>query len=153
MKARLVSSCFIAALLAAGLSGCASTEKTATDAGAGAAAPAASTAKSRTSPGGTARPRPKSLAPRADNSENDPPADPLLDSPYQTLAACDADDAFGAGDKFGDVRLVCPTLKVSATITEFRDAGWRIEELRMTEVKTPEGEVAMPFSVTLRKLF
>lgn len=151
MKARLVSSCFIAALLAAGLSGCASTEKAATDASA--KAPTAATAKTWTSTGAAARSRSKSLAPRAGDSENDPPADPLLDSPYQTLATCDADDAFGAGDKFGDVRLVCPTLKVSATITEFRDAGWRIEELRMTEVKTPEGEVAMPFSVTLRKLF
>lgn len=151
MKACLVSSCFIAALLAAGLSGCASTEKASTDAGA--AASVASTTKSQTSSSATARSRPKSLSPRAGDSESDPPADPLLDSPYQTLAACDADDAFGAGDKFGDVRLVCPTLKVSATITEFRDAGWRIEELRMTEVKTPEGEVAMPFSVTLRKLF
>lgn len=152
MKARLVSSCFIAALLAAGLSGCASTEKTSSDAGATAPA-AAAQAKSRPGPSAAARSRSKSLSPRAGVSDTDPPADPLLDSPYQTLAACDADDAFGAGDKFGDVRLVCPTLKVSATITEFRDAGWRIEELRMTEVKTPEGEVAMPFSVTLRKLF
>ncbi len=150
MKARLVSSCFIAALLAAGLSGCASKEKPPADAGA--TAPAA-TAPAKSRPGVTARTRSQSLAPRAGDSENNPPVDPLLDAPYQTLATCDADDAFGAGDKFGDVRLVCPTLKVSATITEFRDAGWRIEELRMTEVKTPEGEVAMPFSVTLRKLF
>ena len=152
MKARLVSSCFIAALLAAGLSGCASTERASTDAGATTPAAAVS-AKSIPAPGAAVRSRSKTLSPRAGGSDNDPPPDPLLDSPYQTLAACDADDAFGAGDKFGDVRLVCPTLKVSATITEFRDAGWRIEELRMTEVKTPEGEVAMPFSVTLRKLF
>ena len=151
MKARLATSCLLAALLAAGLSGCASSGGTASgESDAAAAAPAPRSEKSRPA---ASRARAKSLSPRGASHDGEPPADPLLDSPYQTLAACDSDDAFGAGDKFGDVRLICPSLKVSATITEFRDAGWRIEELRMTEVKTPEGEVAMPFSVTLRKLF
>ena len=57
-------------------------------------------------------------------------ADPLLDAPYQTLVHC-----------------------VSATLTEFRDAGWRIEDIHMTESKTPEGINTIPFSVSLRKLF
>lgn len=81
------------------------------------------------------------------------PADPLIDAPYQTLATCRAAEPLVSGERFGDTRLICRGLHVSATITEFRDAGWRIEELRMTESKTPDGVVALPFSVTLRKLF
>ena len=58
-----------------------------------------------------------------------------------------------AGDKLGDVRLVCKGINASATLTEFRDAGWRIEDLKMTEVKTPEGTIVVPLRLTLRKLF
>lgn len=80
-------------------------------------------------------------------------ADPLLDAPYQTLVHCEAEDPLVSGEKLGSVRLICHSLRVSATLTEFRDAGWRIEDIHMTESKTPEGINTIPFSVSLRKLF
>ena len=80
-------------------------------------------------------------------------ADPLLDAPYQTLVHCEAEDPLVSGEKLGSVRLICHSLRVSATLTEFRDAGWRIEDIHMTESKTPEGIITIPFSVSLRKLF
>ena len=80
-------------------------------------------------------------------------ADPLLDAPYQTLVHCEAEDPLVSGEKLGSVRLICHSLRVSATLTEFRDAGWRIEDIHMMESKTPEGIITIPFSVSLRKLF
>ena len=77
----------------------------------------------------------------------------LLDAPYQTLVHCEAEDPLVSGEKLGSVRLICHSLRVSATLTEFRDAGWRIEDIHMTESKTPEGIITIPFSVSLRKLF
>lgn len=139
---RLAGLGILAALLAADLAGCASSDP-ARHGGISAGPRAGTSHASRHSP-------PQGQRPSEDTRL---PADPLLDSPFQTLAECDADTALSTGDKFGDVRLVCPSLKTSATITEFRDAGWRIEELRMTEKKTPEGEITIPFAVTLRKLF
>ena len=66
---------------------------------------------------------------------------------------CEAEDPLVSGEKLGSVRLICHSLRVSATLTEFRDAGWRIEDIHMTESKTPEGIITIPFSVSLRKLF
>ena len=84
-------------------------------------------------------------------------ADQASDSPAPTALprhrARSGPRALVSGEKLGSVRLICHSLRVSATLTEFRDAGWRIEDIHMTESKTPEGIITIPFSVSLRKLF
>ena len=90
-----------------------------------------------------------SLAP--DTNEN--AWDPLIDARYRSVITCESEQPMEAGDKLGEVRLVCKGINVSATITEFRDAGWRIEDLKMSEIKTPEGAIVIPLRLTLRKLF
>lgn len=138
MKNRSALHLLFGAVFVLGLAGCAGEPRQPQAEGPSAAAAARAPAPVRR----------KAPAPRPDE-----PADPLLDAPYQTSAECRADGPLAAGDRFGDTRLICDSLKVSATVTEFRDAGWRIEELRMTETKTEEGEITIPFTVTLRKLF
>ena len=135
----------LAVLSAAVLSGCAATAQ-----GDLSAAASSSAAQASDSPAPTALPRHRARSgPRALSDL----ADPLLDAPYQTLVHCEAEDPLVSGEKLGSVRLICHSLRVSATLTEFRDAGWRIEDIHMTESKTPEGIITIPFSVSLRELF
>lgn len=134
----------LAMLSAAVLSGCAATAQ----GDLSATSPSADQASDGPAP--TALPRHRARSgPRALSDL----ADPLLDAPYQTLVHCEAEDPPVSGEKLGSVRLICHSLRVSATLTEFRDAGWRIEDIHMTESKTPEGIITIPFSVSLRKLF
>ena len=102
-----------------------------------------------------AAPPPASSAPLTSLSPSaeDDTSDPLIDARYRTVITCESEEPMEAGDKLGDVRLVCKGINASATLTEFRDAGWRIEDLKMTEVKTPEGTIVVPLRLTLRKLF
>lgn len=135
----------LAVLSAAVLSGCAATAQ-----GDLSAAASSSADQASDSPAPTALLRHRARSgPRALSDL----ADPLLDAPYQTLVHCEAEDPLVSGEKLGSVRLICHSLRVSATLTEFRDAGWRIEDIHMTESKTPEGIITIPFSVSLRKLF
>ena len=135
----------LAVLSAAVLSGCAATAQ-----GDLSAAASSSADQASDSPAPTALPRHRARSgPRALSDL----ADPLLDAPYQTLVHCEAEDPLVSGEKLGSFRLICHSLRVSATLTEFRDAGWRIEDIHMTESKTPEGIITIPFSVSLRKLF
>ncbi|MCI5850917.1 MAG: hypothetical protein MR009_05115 [Sutterellaceae bacterium] len=142
MRYRLVLCSFAAAVLA----GCASSSPDPAP-----AEPHAATVRQDQPAQPAKAPRRKGALPPA--SLISEPTDPLIDAPYRTLIRCDAEEPLVAGEKFGDVRLLCHSLRVTATITEFRDAGWRIEEIRMSESKTPEGAFAIPFSVSLRKLF
>ena len=102
----------LAMLSAAVLSGCAATAQ----GDLSAASPSADQASDGPAP--TALPRHRARSgPRALSDL----ADPLLDAPYQTLVHCEAEDPLVSGEKLGSVRLICHSLRVSATLTEFRD--------------------------------
>ena len=47
----------------------------------------------------------------------------------------------------------CPDLDVSTTLNELRDAGWRLENVRLGEDVRVNGQMASEVDITVRKIY
>ena len=69
--------------------------------------------------------------------------DPLIDAPLRTQAVCKGTGLFSAGMK----------LDVVATMNELRDAGWRVETIRIGHQEVDSEESGSQLTVTMRKVY
>lgn len=79
--------------------------------------------------------------------------DPLLDAPLRTETVCKGQTLFSAGTKLGGFSFECPDLDVVATMNELRDAGWRVEKMRIGRQTIENDESGTPLTATMRKVY
>lgn len=79
--------------------------------------------------------------------------DPLIDAPLRTQAVCKGTGLFSAGMKLGGFSFECPDLDVVATMNELRDAGWRVETIRIGHQEVDSEESGSQLTVTMRKVY
>lgn len=88
---------------------------------------------------------------KRDRTENS--RDPLLDAPNRSLMSCTSETAVTVLQRVNEVPFACPDLGVSATLSELRDAGWRILRVDIGDDIESEGHVGFPVTIQVRKLF
>lgn len=92
-----------------------------------------------------------SPAEKRDRTENS--RDPLLDAPNRSLMSCTSETAVTVLQRVNEVPFACPDLGVSATLSELRDAGWRIIRVDIGDDVESDGHVGFPVTIQVRKLF
>lgn len=79
--------------------------------------------------------------------------DPLLDAPYHSETTCVTERAVTVASRMSDTPFACRDLGVSATLSELRDAGWRVVSLDIGPDSESEKHVGFPVTIMIRKLF
>ena len=79
--------------------------------------------------------------------------DPLLDAPHHSETTCTTDRPVTVLSRMSETPLVCDDLGVTTTLSEMRDAGWRVITLSIGADTESEKHVGFPVTVIVRKLF
>ena len=79
--------------------------------------------------------------------------DPLLDAPHHSETTCTTDRPVTVLSRMSETPLVCDDLGVTTTLSEMRDAGWRVVTLSIGADTESEKHVGFPVTVIVRKLF
>ncbi len=81
------------------------------------------------------------------------PSDPLYDAALGERTVCQAVKPVEGNDLLSAVPFNCPDLNVSTTLNELRDAGWRLENVRLGEDVKVNGRMASEVEITVRKIY
>lgn len=81
------------------------------------------------------------------------PSDPLYDAALGERTVCQAVKSVEGNDLLSAVPFNCPDLNVSTTLNELRDAGWRLENVRLGEDVQVNGRMASEVDITVRKIY
>ena len=81
------------------------------------------------------------------------PSDPLFDATLGQRTVCTAVKPVEGDDLLSSVPFNCPDLDVSTTLNELRDAGWRLENVRLGEDVRVNGQMASEVDITVRKIY
>ncbi len=79
--------------------------------------------------------------------------DPLLDAPFGQRLSCHAIRPVQGNDVLSMVTFNCPDIGISATLNELRDAGWRLEEVKMGEEIKENDTLSSEVQITVRKTY
>lgn len=79
--------------------------------------------------------------------------DPLYDAPIGQRVVCSSVQPLQGKDTFSTAPLNCPELNLSASLSELRDAGWRLESINLGEEIKTEETFATEVDVTVRKIY
>lgn len=79
--------------------------------------------------------------------------DPLIDAPHRALMTCTSEEPVTVGKRVSEIPFACPDINVSATLSELRDAGWRILSMDIGEDTEKDSHVGFPVTIQIRKLF
>ena len=99
------------------------------------------------------RPRPSRRASGHSGSSSTQTRDPLLDAPHHSETTCTTDRPVTVLSRMSETPLVCDDLGVTTTLSEMRDAGWRVVTLSIGADTESEKHVGFPVTVIVRKLF
>ena len=80
-------------------------------------------------------------------------ADPLLESPVGQRLACESMQPMLAQDQLSRLPLQCEAFKLSTTLEELRQAGWRLENVDIGENERTQNTNAVALTLTVRKIF
>ncbi len=79
---------------------------------------------------------------------------PLLEAKDRQQLACTAKDPLSTKRPLNDIVFVCPELDVQATLSEMKDAGWRLMSMDIgMDSAESDGTISMPLNITVIKLF
>lgn len=79
---------------------------------------------------------------------------PLLEAKDREEWSCTAKDPLSTKRPLNDIVFVCENNGVEATLSEMKDAGWRLIALDIGRDETQaDGTIAMPLRITVIKLF
>ncbi|MBO7173875.1 MAG: hypothetical protein J6V64_06075 [Burkholderiaceae bacterium] len=81
------------------------------------------------------------------------PADPLFDSPMGQRITCQAVRPVQAKDALSMIPFNCGELQISASLSELRDAGWRLESVDIGNDILVENVLSTEVSITVRKVY
>lgn len=79
--------------------------------------------------------------------------DPLIDAPHRALMTCTSEEPVTVAKRVSEIPFACPDINVSATLSELRDAGWRILSMDIGEDTEKDSHVGFPVTIQIRKLF
>ena len=90
-------------------------------------------------------------------SSNVPPGvkpghEPLFEAKDREQMVCHSTMPLSAQMPLADIPFECDSIRVTATITEMRDAGWRLEAIDVGQESNIDGVITMPLKITIRKL-
>ena len=78
----------------------------------------------------------------------------LMEAPDRMELVCTSTEPLSTQRALLDLVFSCQQLKVEATLTEMRDAGWRLKSVDVgQEQHSPEGVLGLPLTITMIKLF
>ena len=79
--------------------------------------------------------------------------DPLLDAPVGQRVTCSAIKPMQSQDMLSQVPLNCPEINISATLSELRDAGWRLESVNLGAEVLVNNNLASEVDIVVRKVY
>ncbi len=80
-------------------------------------------------------------------------SDPLLDSPLGQRMTCQAVRPVQAKDTLSLIPFNCESIQISASLSELRDAGWRLESVDIGNELLVENVLSTEVTITVRKVY